>query len=153
MEYYPQIARRIKRESHLIGNHTYSHQHLNKLKPENILWQIERAEEAYKKILNLRPGFFRPPYGEDSRKIKDLARSKGYKLTGWDCCADDWENPSAKIIFERIASQAKDGSIILLHDGANISHARSRRNTVLALPRIITTLKARGFKFVRLDRF
>lgn len=152
VEYYPQIAKRIKREGHMIGNHTYSHRHLNRLKPENILWQIERAEEAYKKILALRPKFFRPPYGEAGRKVKDLARKKGYKLIAWDRCANDWENPPAKIITERIVSQARDRSIILLHDGANIGHGRSRRNTALALPRIIAALKKKGFRFVRLDR-
>lgn len=152
VEYYPRIAKRIKEEGHLIGNHTYSHQHLKRMKLKNILWQIKKAEEVYKKILNLRPKFFRPPYGECNKAVENIADEKGYKLVGWGICANDWKNPPPELIAERIISQAKDGSIILLHDGANIRHGQSRINTVKALPRIITTLKAKGFKFVRLER-
>lgn len=152
VEYYPKTAKRIKQEGHLIGNHTYSHRHLKRLKCENILWQIEKAEDAYKKILDLRPRFFRPPYCEYNKTVKKLAKFKGYKLVGWGVHANDWESPSPEVIVERIVSQSEDGSIILLHDGANIRHGESRINTVKALPEIITVLRKKGFRFVRLDR-
>lgn len=152
VEYYPEIARRIKREGHLIGNHTYSHRHLRRLKPENILRQIEKAEKVYKNILNLKPKFFRPPYGEYNKTVENLARERGYKLVGWEVCANDWESPPPELIAERTTSQVSDGSIVLLHDGANLRHGESRINTVRALPKIIKVLRAKGFKLVRLDR-
>jgi len=151
-EYYPHIAERIKEQGHLIGNHTYSHRHLKRLGPKGILWQMEKAEAVYKNILNLKMKFFRPPYGEYNKAVEKIIKSKGYTLVGWGPSAGDWENPSPEIIVERITSQAKDGSIILLHDGASIRHGESRINTVRALPEIIRILKDKGFRLVRLDK-
>ena len=152
VEYYPEIAKRIKKEGHLIASHSYSHKHLNLLKPADVLNEIEKAEQVYKKVLNLTPKFFRPPYGQFNRTVKSIAEKKGYKLVGWDVCADDWKKPSPEMIARRIVSQAKDGSVILLHDGANIRHGESRINTVKALPKIIETLEGRGVSFMRLDQ-
>lgn len=152
VEYYPSIARRIKKEGHLIGNHSYSHSHLTRLSKKKVLWQIERAERAYKEVLGVRPQFFRPPYGEYNKTQEELIKAKGYALIGWGPCAQDWKNPNAAVIARRIISQTRNSSIILLHDGANIRHNESRLNTVHALPIIIEGLKKRGFGLVRLDR-
>jgi peptidoglycan/xylan/chitin deacetylase (PgdA/CDA1 family) len=151
VERLPDIAKRIKREGHLIGNHTYEHRHLTRLNSQHIRQEIEKAEAVFKDILGIRPKFFRPPYGKYNRKIKDIARTKGLKLIDWDCCADDWEGPGPEVITKRIVSQVKSGSIILLHDGANIRIGESRLNTMKALGDIIRILKGRGYRFVRLD--
>ena len=151
VERYPEIARRIKREGHLIGNHTYSHKHLRSLSPKDILWQIERCEEAFKKILKLKPKFIRMPYGEYNRAAGKIIKEKGYRLIGWDPRIDDWKSPVREIISQ-VISGVKDGSIITLHDGANIRHGESRIKTVKALPDIVSALKERNIKIVRLDR-
>jgi len=152
VEYYPDIAKRIKAEGHLIGNHTYSHRHLSRLGRKSITQQIELCEDAFKKILRLSPKFFRAPYGKYNDTAKRVIRQQGYQLIGWGPAADDYKNPSPDTIVNRIVSKTKDGSIILLHDGANCRHGESRRNTVKALPEIIKTLKEKGFRFVRLDK-
>ncbi|MFC1807078.1 polysaccharide deacetylase family protein [Candidatus Omnitrophota bacterium] len=148
---FPKIARKIAKKGHIIGNHTYSHKHLKRLSSRAVLRQIERSEEVFKEVLGIRPKYLRPPYGEYTKRIEKIVRRKGHKLINWDVDAKDWKNPSSKVIAERILSKVADGSIILLHDGANIRIGESRRNTVNALPLIVRGLRQKGFKIVSLD--
>src|SRR5207247_10981415 len=58
----------------------------------------------------------------------------------------DWAQPGADIILQRIKQQRRDGSIILLHDAGG-----DRRQTVEALPRILDYLQTRGDSIVSLS--
>jgi len=153
IEHSPEIALRIKEEGHLIGNHTYNHPHLNTLSIQEILWQIEEAEAVFNRILNIKPQFFRPPYGEYNGVVEKIIQEKGYRLVLWDmdCHSMDWRNPVPELITEVATSNAKDGSIILLHDGRNIRMGEPRENTVAALPEIIRIFKEKNFDILRLD--
>ena len=51
----------------------------------------------------------------------------------------DWAQPGADVIVQRVKQQRRDGSIILLHDAGG-----DRAQTVEALPRILDWLQARG---------
>lgn len=55
----------------------------------------------------------------------------------------DWQGLSAGEITERVVSRTKSGSILLFHNGA--------AHTPEALPNIITMLKNKGFRFVKLS--
>jgi len=153
VERSPEIALRIKEEGHLIGNHTYNHPHLNTLNSQEILWQIEETEAVFNRILNIKPQFFRPPYGEYNETVERIIQKKGYRLVLWDmdCCSMDWRNPVPELITEVATSNAEDGSIILLHDGRNIRMGEPRENTVAALPEIIRIFKEKNFDILRLD--
>jgi peptidoglycan-N-acetylglucosamine deacetylase len=154
IERLPEIALMAKSRGHIIGNHTYDHPHLNLLITSQALLQIERAEEVFEKILDLRPRYFRPPYGEYNNAVEKIIRQKGYKLVLWDndCYSMDWLNRSPRKIADISTARAKDGSIILLHDGRNIKEGAPCHNTVKALRMIITRLKDNGFDIVTLDK-
>ena len=53
----------------------------------------------------------------------------------------DWKDPTPQQISSRVISKVKPGSIILMHNGA--------KNTPQALPTILQTLQAQGYRFVR----
>jgi peptidoglycan/xylan/chitin deacetylase (PgdA/CDA1 family) len=61
----------------------------------------------------------------------------------WNDEAHDWQLPGASVIVNRILGLARDGAIILLHDGGG-----NRSQTVAALPYIIRGLRSRGFQLV-----
>ncbi len=65
----------------------------------------------------------------------------------WDGSAADWNSPGVSVIVSRILRYARNGAILLLHDGGG-----NRAQTVAALPIIIATLKSRGFKFVTIQQ-
>ena len=62
---------------------------------------------------------------------------------------NDWQGPSVDQIIERVLAQVSDpnpdihGHVILLHDSGG-----DRSATVEALPRLIDTLRAKGYEFV-----
>ncbi len=65
----------------------------------------------------------------------------------WNDEAHDWATPGTNVIAWRILNLARNGGIILLHDGGGF-----RAQTVAALPIIITTLRQRGFTFVTIPQ-
>ncbi len=154
IERLPEIAVKAKEQGHVIGSHTYDHPHLNNLSLKQVLWQIERTEQVFKDVLDIKPVYFRPPYGEYSKSIEDIIYKKGYKLILWDseCCPVDWKSPPIEDIVDIVVNKAGDGSIILLHDGRNTKIGEPRQNTVDALARIIPILFEKGFEIVSLDK-
>jgi peptidoglycan/xylan/chitin deacetylase (PgdA/CDA1 family) len=65
----------------------------------------------------------------------------------WYGSAVDWNLPGVNVIVSRTLFYARNGAILLLHDGGG-----NRAQTVAALPIIIATLKSRGFKFVTIQQ-
>ena len=154
IERQPEIALMVKRHGHIIGNHTYDHPHLNLLTEDEILYQTEKAEKVFKEILGLKPRYFRPPYGEYNKIVQRIFTERGYKLVLWDmeCYSMDWLEQPPEKIAEISTAKARDGSIILLHDGRNVKENVPRNNTIEALKRIIPALKQKGFDIVTLDQ-
>jgi len=144
---HPKTALRIKKQGHIIGNHTFSHKDLKKSTKTEIKKQIIEAEKVFLGVLGIKPALFRAPHGFYNKKASDIIKKRGYKIIGWDIEPEDWKNPPAKIIADRVISEAKDKSIIVLHDGSNIRQGRSRRQTTTALEIIIKKLKNKGFVF------
>ena len=153
IERQPNIALKVKKQGHLIGNHTYDHPHLNILTQDQVLSQIEKSEEVFKSILGITPKYFRPPYGEYNKCVEDIITKKGYELILWDmaCYSMDWNNPPVQAIVDITINRVQDGSIILLHDGRNTKIGEPRQNTVNALKDIMPLLKEKGFEIVTLD--
>ena len=154
IERLPKVAIAAKTQGHIIGNHTYDHPHLNLLTADQILSQIEKSEKIFEEVLDVRPQYFRPPYGEYNETVEKIIKEKGYKLVLWDmeCYSMDWLDHAPEIIADISTAKAKDGSIILLHDGRNIKENVPRHNTIEALKQIIPVLKQKGFDIVTLDK-
>jgi peptidoglycan-N-acetylglucosamine deacetylase len=154
IERFPEIARMAKEQGHIIGNHTYDHPHLNQLTHNHVLEQIEKSERICKEMLDLKPRYFRPPYGEYNETVENIIKQKGYKLVLWDmdCYSMDWLDQAPERIAGISTAKVKDGSIILLHDGRNIKENVPRDNTVKALKQIIPALKQKGFEITTLDQ-
>ena len=77
------------------------------------------------------------------------AEKLGYLTVGLKVDPDDWQKPTPEQIVERVVAQTTDpdpekrGQIVLLHDAGG-----DRAATVAALPKLIDTLRAKGFEFV-----
>jgi peptidoglycan-N-acetylglucosamine deacetylase len=73
--------------------------------------------------------------------------SLGFKTIQWDVDPRDWATPGVGAIYGNVIAKAHPGAIILQHDGGG-----NRAQTLAALPREITTLKARGYHFVTITQ-
>ena len=62
-EEHPDLIRRMQKEGHLIGNHTYHHVELTKVDQETERKEIEKTNEVIENITGETVAFIRPPYG------------------------------------------------------------------------------------------
>jgi peptidoglycan/xylan/chitin deacetylase (PgdA/CDA1 family) len=134
---HPEILQRITAEGHSIGNHSYSHPNGFTTCTKKYLKDIEK----WKQII---PGtkLFRPPFGNiypwQIGKLK-----KEYKIIMWDVMSLDFDkNTSKEKCFFNVVNNVGSGSIILLHD-----NEKAQVSLQYALPKIIESLKERGFTF------
>ncbi len=128
--------RRILAEGNEIGDHTMSHVEL----PGRA--QIAGAAERIEEYTHFRPCLFRPPGGAVNSAVISTAGSLGMRTITWDVDPRDWSTPGTSAIYNNIVDHAQPGSIVLMHDGGG-----PRGETLAALPAIIDTLRARGYRF------
>jgi peptidoglycan/xylan/chitin deacetylase (PgdA/CDA1 family) len=144
---YPALVRQEYAAGNTIGDHSWSHPQLTLLTPAAIQLQISKTSDAIEAAIGVRPAFFRPPYGLLS--VQELTQSYHDGLTTvlWNDEGQDWKRPGVNIIVQRILGLARNGTIILMHDGGG-----DRSQTVAALPSIIQELEQRGFRFVTMQQ-
>lgn len=136
-----EIVKQIKKEGHLIGNHTYNHVCLNKIPREEAEREIEKTSNMIYEITGEYPVFIRPPFGEWR---KDLELSVNMFPVFWDVDTLDWKSKNVSRVLEIIERQVQEDSIILMHD--------EYESSVEAALEIIERLSEKGYEFVTVDR-
>ncbi|MBI2437573.1 MAG: polysaccharide deacetylase family protein [Lentisphaerae bacterium] len=147
VEHFPETARRIQAEGHLIGSHTARHSRFDQSAPSDIARDIADGCRIIETVTGLRPIWFRPPYGINPN-MAEAAQAQGLAIAGWSADANDWNPHPVEELVERMVSQATPGDILLLHDGRETEHGVNRQATVAAVPLILEKLIAQGFRFV-----
>ncbi|MFE2110574.1 polysaccharide deacetylase family protein [Kitasatospora sp. NPDC059463] len=145
---HPEVVRRIADAGQTLGNHTWSHAYLPDLGPVGLARQLGHTREAIAEACgDDRPvRWLRPPYGGRSPELLRAVDASGLITVLWDVDAKDWSRPGPDVIAERVLSQVRPGSVILMHDAGD-----DRSQTVAALPAVITGLRDRGYRLVSLD--
>lgn len=154
VETYPEIARRIAREGHSIGNHTYSHRSLIPLSAKGTVSEIKKAEKVIEDVVGIRPTLFRPPRGVYSSFAREFLKQERYTIVLWGISAVDWAELAPHKIVANVVKKVSSGSIILLHDSGDLITYKggNRSSTVKALPKIIDELRDNGCEFVTIDQ-
>jgi peptidoglycan/xylan/chitin deacetylase (PgdA/CDA1 family) len=156
VELYPETARRIITEGHVIGNHSYSH-NANHALTEFGARDLEQAQETICNTVGVIPHLYRPPHGKKSPWELQAVKKEGMLEVTWSASANDQHvlaflgKPTPEEFAREIVSETRPGEIILLHDGYGTLHdtAKSDKSlTVAALPLIIEQLEAKGYRFV-----
>lgn len=104
----------IKREAAMnceIANHTYNHKILTSASNDVIKSEINRTNDAVKKITGKSPVIVRAPGGSTNSRVKNAV---GYPLVGWSVDTLDWKNSSG--VVSNVKNNVRDGSIVLMHD-------------------------------------
>ncbi len=144
---YPNIVRQEYKLGNIVANHSWSHPVLTYFSAQGIQSQLTSTTNIIQATIGVRPTFFRPPYGAINYQVIAQARNLHYTTVMWDGSAEDWSLPGVYNIVNKTLYYARNGAILLLHDGGG-----NRAETVAALPIIISTLKSRGFKFVTIQQ-
>lgn len=130
------VMRQILAEGNELGDHTMNHVEYPGYS------QIAGAAARIRAYTHFQPCLFRPPGGGVNASVIATAGSLGMRTINWDVDPRDWSLPGTGAIYSNIVSHARNGSIILMHDGGG-----PRSETLAALPQVIDTLRARGFGF------
>ncbi|MGG1876202.1 polysaccharide deacetylase family protein [Paenibacillus cisolokensis] len=145
---HPDLLKRIHEEGHAIGNHSYNHAQLNKLRLPDFIKQIERTNAVIESIVGVTPTLIRPPYGDINEEQLRWARKNGYKVVNWNVDSLDWKGLNKDEVKHNILSAIGPGSIVLQHAGGGAGSDLT--GSIQALPEIITELKRQGYDFVTL---
>jgi len=147
---YPDIARRVAQEGHDIGNHTYSHHVLIYYKMDELAREIKDAEKVIREVTGKTTALFRPPKAWLTNPEKQKIRELGYQVVLWSLNSKDWVTFDDKYIVKYLLHHIRPGEIILFHDSGGVFSVEGgdRRETVLAVRRLIERLKERGYRFV-----
>jgi peptidoglycan/xylan/chitin deacetylase (PgdA/CDA1 family) len=131
-----ETMRRILAQGSELGDHTMDHVEYPGYA------QIAGAAQRIEAYTHFKPCLFRPPGGATNDGVVATAGSLGMRTVTWDVDPQDWSTPGTEAIYANVVRHAQPGSIVLMHDGGG-----PRGETLAALPRIIDTLRARGYRF------
>ncbi|KAJ3089394.1 hypothetical protein HK102_006503 [Quaeritorhiza haematococci] len=143
------LVLRAYRAGHQIASHGYYHySSTNQLNEFTTETNIRQLDDLFFSFLNVRPTFFRPPYGEyDAGTQRALGRA-GYKyLVYWNFDPRDWvkTNPGEEIVkaFRNVLDRADPRTssfVSLQHDW--------RRESVDNVGFIVDYVRSKGYRLV-----
>lgn len=134
---YPESMQKIHDAGHIIGNHSYNHADYTKLGAQEIIDDINKADEIIGDTL-----YLRPPSGGYNDTVIETAESMGKICVQWSVDSLDYkDNATEDSILARLG-KTKQGDILLMHNGTEL--------TAQLLPRIVKGLR-KNFEFVSLD--
>jgi peptidoglycan/xylan/chitin deacetylase (PgdA/CDA1 family) len=144
------IIRRMFAEGHAIGLHSATRRYML-MSPEELSRTLAAAADRIEALGGAPPcRLFRPHAGWRGGQMYEGLRELDYRLVGWGWMLWDFNwfrARSADSTFNRIASRAEAGDIVVMHDGDESAPTRDQRQTVDATARLIPALRARGFVF------
>lgn len=139
---YPNLAERILKEGHEIGNHTYTHGRVSERSFFEMRKEIELCESSIYEQTDYKTKIFRPPEGFLDDKIRALSKEMDYSVILWNIDTKDWAHESPAAICRNITDHISPGSIILMHDYISFDSP-----TPEALELFLPILLERGYQF------
>ncbi|MCE3023138.1 polysaccharide deacetylase family protein, partial [Staphylococcus pasteuri] len=153
-ELNPDIIKRIYQNGHEIGSHTFTHPNVAEISQMRTKMELNANQRLFQEITGHSMTMFRPPYVADAspstpEELLPILRAQqmGYTTIGESIDPEDWQKPSSDEIIRRVLKELPNGNIILLHDAGG-----DRTNTIEALPKIIETLKSKGYTFTTIHQ-
>lgn len=138
----PDLIRRMIDEGHTVGNHSVSHPSMPSISIDEAKEEIMGLHNYIKEKFNYEMTEFRPPKGEFSERILQLANECGYKTVMWSFAYADWDvnnQPNEAEALNKVTGAKHDGAIYLLH---SVSETNAN-----ILGDVIENLKNDGYDF------
>lgn len=142
LKIYPELARQIFESGHEIGLHGYTHQNMATLSAKELRNEIADTRALLPK--GCVPVFLRPPGGNDSPLVQQIAKQEKLAILMWSVDPRDWAVHDASAVEAAVVNSVVDGDVILLHDLSDSS--------VDAALAIVDKLQENGFQFVTVSQ-
>jgi cellulose synthase/poly-beta-1,6-N-acetylglucosamine synthase-like glycosyltransferase/spore germination protein YaaH/peptidoglycan/xylan/chitin deacetylase (PgdA/CDA1 family) len=164
MQGRPDLVQREVRDGDMVGNHTWTHPNIGQTPITQTDLELNTTQRLFEVVTHRSMRLFRPPYFGDAepstpKEVDPLliAQQLGYYIVGLRIDPDDWQRlpsgqmPPPNLIVQRVMDRVGDtqdpGQVILLHDAGG-----DRSQTVAALPLLIDSLRAKGYRLVTIDQ-
>lgn len=135
-----ELAGKIYQGGHEIGNHGYSHPHVDQLSKQSNQEEIRRTERAIISVTGKKTSLYAPPYGESGPNVVNAAWELGYQTIMWTIDTIDWQPATtADDVRRRVNANLRKGAIVLMHPTLPTSQA---------LRQVIADLKKQGWKLM-----
>ena len=176
LKHYPDLVKRMVKDGHEIGNHTWDHPHLTTytdnrrhdiskgVDKKKVQEELNKTAELFNKITGSKmQALWRAPYGEQNLTIRRWASELGYRQIGWtlgkgeNLDTHDWVTDSTQALYQtpeevmekilNFGNGAPDG----LSGGIVLMHLDTQRKDNQVhhiLPALIDSLRERGYELV-----
>lgn len=137
------LVRRMKKEGHIVGNHTVHHKSMPTLSDRDNKQEIIDCAQYCKEMTGYEMDhYIRPPMGEYNERTLNLTKKMGYKTIFWSMAYVDFnvnQQPGKEYVIQHFQKYIHKGAIPLMH---NVSQSNAE-----ALEYVIKDLKRDGYKF------
>ena len=148
IESNPDLIKRMEKEGHIVGNHTYHHPDMTKLSSLSAFEkELKDVENAYNNVTGKEmTKFYRPPQGKYNENNLQMAKELGYHTFFWSLAYVDWQEnnqPTKEEAFDKLLTRVHPGAIVLLHS--------TSKTTGEILDELLTKWEEMGYQFKSLD--
>jgi len=160
MEAHPGLVQQVLAEGHEVGNHTYTHPNLADTPETAVRLELNATQRLFQALTGRSLTLFRSPYLSDSNpsdadEIEPIkqAQALGYVEVTANLDTLDWELPTVPEMMAQVYRALNNpnpdlrGNVILMHDSGG-----DRSKTLVLLPQLIDSLRAKGYEFVPLSQ-
>jgi peptidoglycan/xylan/chitin deacetylase (PgdA/CDA1 family) len=139
---YPQMAERVLKGGHELGNHTENHLDIDAMSESRAYDEIELCAQRLEKLTGSRGRWFRQSQAQHANSVVRAAAARaGYgTLLSYDLDPLDYTDPGSGRIVNNVLDQVRGGDVVSMHLGHS--------ETVAALPTILAGLRQRGLRAV-----
>jgi len=158
MEAHPGLVQQVVSEGHEVGNHTYTHPNLADIPPAAVRLELNATQRLFQALTGRSLTLFRSPYLSDSHpsdadEIEPVkqAQALGYIEVTSNLDTLDWELETVPQMMAQVYKALDNpnpdlrGNVIMMHDSGG-----DRSKTLVLLPQLIDSLRAKGYQFVPL---
>ena len=154
---HPHLVLAVQAAGHSIGNHTRSHQQLDRLTAEAAFEEILEGAADLKRAGAPSTHLLRPPFGYIDDVVGAFVDAHHLRSVFWSSCVEHQLKAKVADPVAQMVAEVVPGDIILAHDGSGLVHVPERHRTnraatVAALPRLLAGLADRGFSVVDVPR-
>lgn len=143
------LVKQMKKEGHLVGNHTCTHPSLPSKSVSQIKKELKECEKAFKKVTGYTMDpFVRPPMGEFSKRTLKVCKDLGYKTIFWSIAYYDYnvnDQPGKAYVVKHFKENYHKGALPLIHN--------TSKSNCEALDDVLTFLEKKKYRFGTIDEF
>ena len=149
IETSPDLVKRMVKEGHLVGNHTFTHPDMSEIATEEAFHQeLSKLEDLFEKTTGKKmKKYYRPPQGKYSESNLKMAKEMGYHTIFWSLAYVDWyesDQPTREEALEKMVPRIHPGAIVLLHS--------TSATNAQVLDELLTRWEEKGYSFKRVDQ-